>query len=110
MAALAQIAAAVGLVLAAIGLSWLTRVGLERELTIVTVRAAVQLTAVDASRPGWFTVHPCLNPVPEVSMLRYVAATNVAVLVNTVLDAAGRWCVVTNGSADLVIDVSGWFG
>ncbi|MGD9999842.1 MAG: SpoIID/LytB domain-containing protein [Ilumatobacteraceae bacterium] len=76
----------------------------------VTRSVAVQLTAVDGSRAGWFTVHPCLDPAPDVSMLRYVADTNVAVLVNTVLDAAGRWCVVTNGSSDLVIDVSGWFG
>jgi putative ABC transport system permease protein len=44
--AVAQIAAAAGLVLAAIALSWLARVGLERELTIVALRAAVQLTAV----------------------------------------------------------------
>ncbi|MBI5087892.1 MAG: hypothetical protein HZB15_03210 [Actinobacteria bacterium] len=76
----------------------------------ITRSVAVQLTAVDGRRAGWFTVHPCLDPVPDVSMLRYVAATNVAVLVNTVLDASGRWCVVTNGSADLVVDVSGWFG
>jgi putative ABC transport system permease protein len=46
MPALAQIAAAAGLVFAAIGLSWLARIGLERELTIVALRAAVQLTAV----------------------------------------------------------------
>jgi hypothetical protein len=56
------------------------------------------------------TVHPCLNPAPDVSMLRYAVHTNVAALVNTMVDAAGRWCLVTNGSADLIIDVSGWFG
>jgi len=55
-------------------------------------------------------VHPCISPVPDLSMLRYVERTNVAALVNTLLDASGRWCLVTNGSADLVIDVSGWFG
>jgi SpoIID/LytB domain protein len=71
---------------------------------------AAQFTAVDGTRAGYVTVHPCLNPVPDLSMLRYVPRTNVAVLVNTMLDASGRWCLVTNGSADLVIDVSGWFG
>jgi SpoIID/LytB domain protein len=76
----------------------------------VTRSVAAELTAVDGTRAGWFTVHPCLDPPPDVSMLRYVARTNVAVLSNTALDAAGRWCVVTNGSAHLVIDVSGWFG
>ena len=44
--AVAQIAAAAGLVLATIGLSRLTRVGLERELAVVALRAALQLTAV----------------------------------------------------------------
>jgi putative ABC transport system permease protein len=44
--AVAQLATAGGLVLAAIALSYLTRVGLERELLVVALRAAVQLTAV----------------------------------------------------------------
>jgi SpoIID/LytB domain protein len=71
---------------------------------------AAQFTAVDASRAGHVSVHPCLDPVPDVSMLRYTVRTNVAVLVNTMVDTSGRWCLVTNGSAHLVIDVSGWFG
>ena len=44
--AVAQIAVAVGLVIAAIGLSRLARVGLERELLVAAVRAAAQLAAV----------------------------------------------------------------
>lgn len=71
---------------------------------------SAQFTAVDGSRAGYVTVHPCLSPVPDLSMLRYTVRTNVAVMVNTLLDGSGRWCLVTNGSADLVIDVSGWFG
>jgi len=45
-AAISQVAVAVGLVLAAIGLSAATRMGLERELAVVALRAIVQLTAV----------------------------------------------------------------
>jgi putative ABC transport system permease protein len=45
-AAVSQIAVAVGLVLAAIALSAATRMGLERELGIVALRAVVQLAAV----------------------------------------------------------------
>jgi SpoIID/LytB domain protein len=71
---------------------------------------AAQFTAVDGTVPGYITVHPCLTPVPDVSMLRYVPRTNVAVLVNTKVDGSGRWCLQTNGSAHLVIDISGWFG
>jgi putative ABC transport system permease protein len=43
-----QIGVSVALVLAAIGLSWRARVGLERELAIVSLRAIVQLTAIGA--------------------------------------------------------------
>jgi hypothetical protein len=78
--------------------------------TGVVRSVAAQFTAVDGTRAGYVTVHPCLSPVPDLSMLRYVERTNVAALVNTRLDGGGRWCLMTNGSADLVIDVSGWFG
>lgn len=44
--AVAQVAVAIGLVLAAIALSAAVRLGLEREIAIVSVRAIVQLTAV----------------------------------------------------------------
>lgn len=44
--AVAQVAVAVGLVLGAIALSALARLGLERELAVVALRAIVQLTAV----------------------------------------------------------------
>jgi SpoIID/LytB domain protein len=71
---------------------------------------AAQFTAVDAGGTGWVTAHPCLSPVPQVSMLRYETRTNVAVLVNTLLSGAGRWCVTTSTSTHLVVDVSGWFG
>lgn len=71
---------------------------------------AAQFTAVDAARDGYVTVHPCQLPVPQLSMLRYSTRTNVAVLVNSVLDGAGGWCASTNGSTQLVVDVSGWFG
>jgi SpoIID/LytB domain protein len=75
------------------------------------VRAvAAQFTAVDASGTGWVTVHPCLAPVPQLSMLRYQTRTNVAVLVNSALSATGRWCVSTSTTSHLVVDVSGWFG
>jgi hypothetical protein len=43
-------------------------------------------------------------------MLRYSIHTNVAVLVNSLLDTTGGWCVSTNGSTQLVVDVSGWYG
>jgi len=71
---------------------------------------AAQFTAVDPAGGGYVTVHPCLAPVPQLSMLRYETMTNAAVLVNTVLAGDGRWCVTTSAPTHLVVDVSGWFG
>jgi SpoIID/LytB domain protein len=74
-------------------------------------RAVVaQFTAVNAPAGGFLTVHPCLARAPQLSMLRYPASANMAALVNSVLSADGDWCVVTNASTDLVVDVTGWFG
>jgi SpoIID/LytB domain protein len=75
------------------------------------VRAVVaQFTAVDAPAGGFLTVHPCLARAPQLSMLRYPASANMAAMVNGVLSADGDWCVVTNASTHLVVDVTGWFG
>ena len=75
------------------------------------VRAVVaQFTAVDAPGSGFLTVHPCLARAPQLSMLRYPAGANTAAMVNGVLSADGDWCVVTNASTHLVVDVTGWFG
>jgi SpoIID/LytB domain protein len=75
------------------------------------VRAvAVQLTAVSGSSSGWVTVHPCLPTTPDVSMLRFPARTNVAVLSTDIVSASGEWCVVASNATHLVVDVSGWFG
>lgn len=76
-----------------------------------TVRAvAVQLTAVSGTSSGWVTVHPCLPATPDVSMLRFPARTNVAVLSTDIVSASGEWCVVASAATHLVVDISGWFG
>ena len=71
---------------------------------------AVQLTAVSGASAGWVTVHPCLGATPDVSMLRFPARTNVAVLSTDIVSASGDWCIVASNATHLVIDVSGWFG
>jgi hypothetical protein len=76
-----------------------------------TLRAvAAQFTSVGPTSAGFVTVHPCLPVAPTLSMLRFVSATNTAALVNSVTNSAGRWCVVSNQTTHLVVDVSGWFG
>jgi SpoIID/LytB domain protein len=76
-----------------------------------TLRAvAGQITAVGATGAGYLTVHPCQPKAPDLSMLRYPATRNVAVLVTGATDSSGRWCLVTNAATHLVVDVTGWFG
>jgi putative ABC transport system permease protein len=88
--AVAQVAVAVGLVLAAIVLSRLARLGLERDVAVVAARAIVQLTAVGlvvtlvfehVSLTGAFVVvmlaaaaHTSARRVPGVPRTRLVAA------------------------------------
>jgi SpoIID/LytB domain protein len=75
------------------------------------VRAvSAQLTVVDPAQSGYVTVHPCLASVPQVSMLRYPARTNVAVAVNSIVSGADTWCLTSSAVTHLIVDVTGWFG
>jgi len=74
-----------------------------------TLQAVVaEVTAVDAKRAGWITLHLC-GAVPPVSMVRYVAGANAATSVAIGDDASGRWCVATSSAVHVLIDVSGYF-
>jgi hypothetical protein len=48
--------------------------------------------------------------VPQVSVLRYPATRNVAVLVTGIASADGRWCVTASATTQIVVDVTAWFG
>lgn len=67
------------------------------------------VTVVAPSAAGYVTVHPCQSPVPSVSMLRYPASTNVAVLVVGPDDTAGRWCLFSSAATHMLVDVAGYF-
>jgi SpoIID/LytB domain protein len=68
-----------------------------------------QVVAVRPAAAGFLTVHPCLSVVPSVSMVRFATLTSVAVTVSGITTADGRWCLSTNTSTDVVIDVAGYF-
>jgi SpoIID/LytB domain protein len=67
------------------------------------------VTAVDPTATGFITVHPCSTPVPDLSMVRYSAAGNVANVVAGTVDATGRWCVSPSTTVDVIVDISGYF-
>lgn len=75
------------------------------------VRAvAAQFTAVDATGGGYLSLDACRTSPPALSVLRFPAVRNVAVLVTGDLSADGRWCAMTSATTQLVVDVTGWFG
>ena len=102
-----------------IGLAGAFRAGANRALPLAgvgglpaagTMRAVLaEVTAVAPSAAGYLTVHPCLAPVPSVSMVRYIAGANAATTVIGADDVSGRWCVVSSTTLHVVIDVSGYF-
>ena len=71
---------------------------------------AGEVTAVGATRAGFITVHPCMTPAPNLSMVRALANLVAATTVTGALDGSGRWCLKPNAAMDIVIDVSGWYG
>jgi len=71
---------------------------------------AAEVTSVDAAAVGYINVHPCLTPIPAISMVRNFAHTTAATTVTGIVDAGGRWCMQPNVAMHMLIDVSGWYG
>jgi Stage II sporulation protein len=72
---------------------------------------ALNVTAVDPSGWGFFTVWPCGSPMPSAaSHVNYLTAG--AVEPNAVIapvDATGDVCLWTYASSHVLVDVNGWF-
>ena len=74
------------------------------------VRAVMaQVTGVAAASAGYLSVHPCMSPVPSVSMVRYVPGSAAATSVAGQLDGAGRWCVSTSTNVHVLVDINGYY-
>jgi hypothetical protein len=72
--------------------------------------AVLNVTAVDASRPGFLSVFPCDRPAADTSLLNMPdpdAVSNAAIVAP---DASNRVCVLTSTETDLVVDLMGTFG
>ena len=72
---------------------------------------ALNVTAVDPSGWGFFTVWPCGSPMPpDASHVNFLSPG--AVEPNSVLalvDATGEVCVWTYAASHVLVDVNGWF-
>jgi hypothetical protein len=71
---------------------------------------AAEVTSVNGATAGFITVHPCLTPLPSISMVRNLAKSIAATTVAGIVDGSGRWCLQTSIAMDALIDVSGWYG
>ena len=70
---------------------------------------AVNLTVTNSADPGFITAYPCDVPRPFTSNGNYLAVDTRANQALIGLDGAGRLCIFTLATVDLVVDVSGWF-
>ena len=102
-----------------VGLAGAFAAGQNRAITVVgsggvppagAQAIAAEVTSVDAAATGYINVHPCLTPVPTISMVRNFAHTTAATTVTGIVDADGRWCLQPNVAMHMLIDVSGWYG
>ncbi len=80
-------------------------------LTIPDDAAAVAMnvTAVRPSGGGFATVWPCGSAQPVASNLNFAAGQNRANSVIAPIGADGTVCVHVSSSADVLVDVAGWF-
>jgi len=74
-----------------------------------TAAVALNVTAVDPSRPGHLTVFPCDRGLPLTSNVNYVSEPVVANLVVTRAAPDGAVCVFSLAEVDLVVDLAGVF-
>ena len=72
--------------------------------------AVVNVAAVNPSAPGFVTVYPCTDGVPNTSTLNYVAGQTVANTTIAALSGAGQLCVWTYAETDILVDITGWLG
>jgi hypothetical protein len=72
---------------------------------------ALNVTAVGTEAPsfgGYASVYPC-GSLPNVSNLNFGTGDTVANAVVAPVSSAGEVCVFVYGSADVLVDVSGYF-
>jgi hypothetical protein len=96
------------------------RIGASRQIAIqVTGRAGIPTGAVAAvlnvtvdraSTAGFATVHPCLPEVPGASTLNFGVGAPVPNTTIAALSSTGLVCIWTSAEADVLVDVTGWFG
>jgi hypothetical protein len=84
--------------------------GTPTAIPVDATAVAVNVTAVQPSNPGFFTVWPCGAPRPATSNVNFTRGGAVANGVVAPLGAGGAICIYSDQGADVLVDVLGWFG
>jgi hypothetical protein len=69
---------------------------------------SANMTAVDAISSGFLTAWPC-GTIPTASNVNYDPASAVANAAELPLSASGAICIYSSASAQVIIDVNGWW-
>lgn len=72
------------------------------------VGVVVNVTAIGPESTGFFTVHPCLSPVPLASSLNYTTGVNLGNEIVAELDSSGDLCIFTSAKTHIAADVVGY--
>jgi hypothetical protein len=72
--------------------------------------AVLTVTATNPVGAGFVTVFPCGRPVPLASNVNVLGGQTVPNLVTASIGQSGRVCLYTSVTADIVVDLSGYYG
>jgi hypothetical protein len=70
---------------------------------------ALTITATEARAPGFVTVYPCDDTVPNASQLNYDVGSTVSATVVAKVADTGWVCLFTLSDIELVVDVAGYY-
>ena len=73
------------------------------------IAISANFTITGATGAGYLTVWNCSNPMPVVSTLNFDTTASVANAATAPLDSGGNICVYSPVTADILIDVSGYY-
>jgi hypothetical protein len=91
------------------GLSVMSALGVMTSVPASATAAALNVTAVNPSAPGFLTIYPCDSDRPLASNVNFTAGVVIANGVLAPLSSNGRTCVYASAGTDVVVDLAGWF-
>lgn len=70
----------------------------------------VNVTATEATGPGYLTLYPCDAARPDASNVNYAAGQSIPNLVSAKLSATGSICIYALTDVHVIADIAAWYG